>query len=232
MHPHMTCCPMLLIICSVWSSFCKGRVQKPESRKNPINAFPILCDANLTKADTYIHSDIYSNIWKSPCVDNRPTRGWSGLHWNACPLAHLWTLAYFRWQTPACREGCWSVHLHVRWMVIVLPADLLDGQHICCMLTIGGWVDSRMSSRQGGLVADRWNAPPPSTNMAPPQNWPCQGPSTLPPSYMDKYIWQFGQIHFTIWKNTFDNLDKYILQFGQIHFTIWTNTFCDLHWHS
>ena len=27
------------------------------------------------------------------------------------------------------------------------------------------------------------------------------------------------------WRNTFWNLDKYILQFGQIHFTIWTNIF-------
>ena len=35
---------------------------------------------------------------------------------------------------------------------------------------------------------------------------------------------QLGQIHFTIWTNTFYNLDKCILQFGQIHFTIWTNT--------
>ena len=27
------------------------------------------------------------------------------------------------------------------------------------------------------------------------------------------------------------NLDKYILQFGQIHFAIWTNTFCNLDKH-
>ena len=45
----------------------------------------------------------------------------------------------------------------------------------------------------------------------------------------DKYIWQFGQIHLAIWTNTFRNLDKYILQFGQIHFAIWTNTFCNLY---
>ena len=33
-----------------------------------------------------------------------------------------------------------------------------------------------------------------------------------------KYIWQCGQIHLTIWTNTFNNLDKYIWQFGKIHF--------------
>ena len=32
----------------------------------------------------------------------------------------------------------------------------------------------------------------------------------------------FRLIHFTIWTNKFGNLDKYILQFGQIHFAIWT----------
>ena len=31
-----------------------------------------------------------------------------------------------------------------------------------------------------------------------------------------------------IWTNTFCNLDKYILQFGQIHFAIWINTFYNL----
>ena len=31
------------------------------------------------------------------------------------------------------------------------------------------------------------------------------------------------QIHFTIWRNIFDNLDKYSLQFDEIHFTILTN---------
>ena len=30
---------------------------------------------------------------------------------------------------------------------------------------------------------------------------------------------QFGQIHFSIWTNTFFNLDKYISQFGEIHFS-------------
>ena len=42
---------------------------------------------------------------------------------------------------------------------------------------------------------------------------------------LDKYIFQFGQIHLAIWTNTFFNLDKYIWQFGQIHLEIWTNTF-------
>ena len=38
----------------------------------------------------------------------------------------------------------------------------------------------------------------------------------------DSYFWQlyflFGQIHLVFWTNIFLNLDKYILQFGQIHF--------------
>ena len=34
---------------------------------------------------------------------------------------------------------------------------------------------------------------------------------------LDKYILQFGQIHFTIYTNTFYNWDKYSLQFRQIH---------------
>ena len=34
----------------------------------------------------------------------------------------------------------------------------------------------------------------------------------------DKYISQYGQIHFTICTNAFPNLDKYISQFGQITF--------------
>ena len=76
---------------------------------------------------------------------------------------------------------------------------------------------------------------------------------------LDKYIFQFGQIHFSIWTNTIwtntiwtnticnseshgvqqrrgeerlwrkmrwnSYLDKYIYQFGQIQFAIWTNTF-------
>ena len=29
-------------------------------------------------------------------------------------------------------------------------------------------------------------------------------------TYLSKYILQFGQIHFTIWTNTFHDLDKYI----------------------
>ena len=40
--------------------------------------------------------------------------------------------------------------------------------------------------------------------------------------YLDKYIWQFGQISFTIWTNTFCNLDKYNVQFGQIYFTLYS----------
>ena len=36
---------------------------------------------------------------------------------------------------------------------------------------------------------------------------------------LDKYIWQFGQIHFENWTNTFGNLDKYIWKVGQIHVT-------------
>ena len=38
-------------------------------------------------------------------------------------------------------------------------------------------------------------------------------------------IYKIGQIHLSIWTNTFINLDKYIYQFGQIHLAIWTNTF-------
>ena len=41
----------------------------------------------------------------------------------------------------------------------------------------------------------------------------------------DKYILQFGQIHFVTWTNTLCNLDKYAWQFGQIQSTIRTNTF-------
>ena len=40
--------------------------------------------------------------------------------------------------------------------------------------------------------------------------------------YLDKYIWQFGQLSFTIWTNTFVNLNKYIVQFGQIYFTLYS----------
>ena len=43
---------------------------------------------------------------------------------------------------------------------------------------------------------------------------------------LEKYIFQFGQIHLLIWKNWFVNLEKYIFQFGLIHFAMWTNTFC------
>ena len=43
---------------------------------------------------------------------------------------------------------------------------------------------------------------------------------------LDKYILQFGQIHFVIQTNTLCNSDKSILQFKQIHFAIQTNTFC------
>ena len=39
---------------------------------------------------------------------------------------------------------------------------------------------------------------------------------------LDKYILQFGQIHFAIWTNTFGNLDKYVLEFGQIYSAIGT----------
>ena len=35
---------------------------------------------------------------------------------------------------------------------------------------------------------------------------------------LDKYIFQFAQIHYEIWTNIFRNLDKYIWQFGQIKF--------------
>ena len=45
-----------------------------------------------------------------------------------------------------------------------------------------------------------------------------RGWSPLPESDLstsDKYISQFGQIHFKIWTNTFHNLDKYICQFKQ-----------------
>ena len=52
---------------------------------------------------------------------------------------------------------------------------------------------------------------------------------------MEKYIFQFRQIHCAIWTNTFGYLDEYIFQLRQIyfviwkiHFTIWTNTFCNL----
>ena len=92
-------------------------------------------------------------------------------------------------------EGCWSVqvHLHVSGLVI--------GQHMYCMLTIG------QLSWQWCVqwAADLWNA-----DKAPPQNWPCHRPSTLPPSYMDRYILQ---------------LDRYFLQFIQIHLVIWTIIF-------
>ena len=40
-----------------------------------------------------------------------------------------------------------------------------------------------------------------------------------------------GQIHFSIWINTFynkTNLDKYNKQFGQIHPAIWTKQICNL----
>ena len=40
---------------------------------------------------------------------------------------------------------------------------------------------------------------------------------------------QFGQIHFTIWTNTFYNLDKYFLQFGQINFTMCSCVGQDIH---
>ena len=40
---------------------------------------------------------------------------------------------------------------------------------------------------------------------------------------MEKYILQFGQIHFAIWANKLSILEKSILQFGQIHFEKWTN---------
>ena len=33
---------------------------------------------------------------------------------------------------------------------------------------------------------------------------------------LDKYILEFGQIHFTIWTNNYFNLDKFILEFGQM----------------
>ena len=35
---------------------------------------------------------------------------------------------------------------------------------------------------------------------------------------MDKYIFQFGQIHLAIWTNTFCTKDKCILKCGQIHY--------------
>ena len=36
----------------------------------------------------------------------------------------------------------------------------------------------------------------------------------------DIMVFEFGQIPFAIWTNTFRNLDKYILHFEQIHFAI------------
>ena len=37
---------------------------------------------------------------------------------------------------------------------------------------------------------------------------------------LDKYVLQFGQIHFAIWTNRYFILDKYIMPFGQIHFVV------------
>ena len=31
-------------------------------------------------------------------------------------------------------------------------------------------------------------------------------------SNLNKYIFQFGQLYFSIWTNKFNNLDKYLLQ--------------------
>ena len=44
-------------------------------------------------------------------------------------------------------------------------------------------------------------------------------------SIYQSLLFFFGQIHSTIWTNTFYNLNKYIFQHGQIHSTIDTNTF-------
>ena len=120
--------------------------------------------------------------------DNCPTHGWSGsIGMPTCPVLNN---CIFPLTDVQLGEGCWSVqvHLHVSWLVI--------GQHMYCMLTIG------QLSWQWCVqwAADLWNA-----DKAPPQNWPCHRPSTLPPSYMDRYILQ---------------LDRYILQFIQIHLVI------------
>ena len=45
---------------------------------------------------------------------------------------------------------------------------------------------------------------------------------------LDKYIFEFGQIHFTIWTNIFLNWDKYIFELGQIHLTIWTTNLANI----
>ena len=74
-----------------------------------------------------------------------------------------------------------------------------------------------------------------STGRVPQQLRPLCRVSCWQGRFLDKYILQFWQIHFSIWTNTFHNLDNHILQFGQayfsickIHFTIGTNTFGNL----
>ena len=155
-------------------------------------------------------------------------------------LAHLGTIAYFRWQTSSlqvggvadlCRyvqvhlhvDGHWSAHvlhadLHLSRMVVstfVALTNLLHADHRVAELTVVCPAGSL-----GGWVADRWNAPPPPTWLHHKTDLAkglllCLLLIWTNTFYnLDKYILKYGQIHFAIWTNTFDNLDKYILQFG------------------
>ena len=137
------CCPMLLIICSVRSSFCKGRVQKPESRKNPINAFPILSDVNLTKLKQILISiPIYIQIFENPPVLTIVQLVVEVAPLECLPTCPLVNTCIFPLTDSSLSRGlliCASAsEVDGHWSAHVLHADLLDGQHICCMLTIGG----------------------------------------------------------------------------------------------
>ena len=114
--------------------------------------------------------------------DNCPTHGWSGsIGMPTCPVLNN---CIFPLTDVQLGEGCWSVqvHLHVSWLVSTC---------IACWPS-ASWVDSGVSS---GLLI-------------------CGMPTklTLPQAfYFASFL--YGQIHFTI---------------GQIHSTIYTNTFGNL----
>ena len=121
-----------------------------------------------------------------------------GMHWNSCPLVDNCIFLLTHVQGCWCAGICKCICTWARWSLVSISIAnwSTHGQRVHCMLTIGrlSW-QWYVLSRQ--WLADRWNA------SAPPQNWPCQGPSPFPPSYMDKYMLGFRLIYFSIWINTF-----------------------------
>ena len=161
---------------------------------------------NIGIFDNLSHSDLYLSL----SVDNSPTGGWSGLHWNACGQLHISVDT-----RPACIWGgllmCryLQVHLHVSSVVI--------GHHMYCKL-IYTWsaralhADHRAAELTVVCLVQAvacWSVE-------------CVGSTTkltLPralsfPSFLH---WQ---IHVTVWTNTYCNLDKYILYLGQMNFAV------------